>query len=179
MVRAVLAAAPANACAVNSAGWRPARVLLSRAVQSLHRSRVGWPGPGRGPPLRAPLDYIRALSVLLPPGEGPASDDLLSAMADAGERAALLWRHVVGLWQLTGEQWEKWVPRSCPGLGRVLPAVLGRCPSGEEAGRLVARMEDGDRQRLRTFALCLARAPPRALPAGVAWHLLAQFDADD
>lgn len=47
------------------------------------------------------------------------------------------------------------VPTPCPGLAAALPTVLRR--SEEEAALLVGHLLDGERQRLRTAALCLGR----------------------
>ena len=48
------------------------------------------------------------------------------------------------------------MPTPRPGLAAALPAVL--CRSEAEAALLVRRLPVGERQRLRTAALCLARA---------------------
>ena len=70
------------------------------------------------------------------------------------------------------------VPAPCRGLGRVLPAAL-KC-SAAQAAQVARRLPAADAQRLRTFALCLARAQRRtrvALPAEVAGRLAALFDS--
>jgi hypothetical protein len=78
---------------------------------------------------------------------------------------------------LTSEEWAAaWsaVPAPCPGLLRALPAVLAR--STEQAGHLVQHLLPADVQRLRTAALCLARAQKQSgvfLPTPVAWSILA------
>lgn len=75
---------------------------------------------------------------------------------------------------LTPEEWSL-VPSPCPGLGASLPAVLAR--GGVEAALLVARLPPADAQRLRTLALCLARAARQgalpALPTPILSRLLA------
>lgn len=75
---------------------------------------------------------------------------------------------------LTEAEWAL-VPLPCPGLGSALPAVLQR--SEAEAALLVARLPASDKERVHTFALCLARAererqlPP--LPGPLVARLLA------
>jgi hypothetical protein len=71
---------------------------------------------------------------------------------------------------LTEAQWGQ-MASPCAPLAAVLPAVLAR--SRLEARLLVQHLEPGQRQRLRTLALCLARAQqtagaplPPALTAG-------------
>jgi hypothetical protein len=69
------------------------------------------------------------------------------------------------------------VPAPCHGLGRALPTVLAQ--SSAQASRLVKHLPDADAGRLRTGALCLARAQRRArvsLPTPLVWHLLSYFD---
>lgn len=70
-------------------------------------------------------------------------------------------------------QWER-IPRPFPGLGAALPTVLAR-PSAEPA-LLVARLAEGERQRLRGAALCLARSQREAgveLPGPLLGRILA------
>ncbi|PSC70817.1 ankyrin repeat PH and SEC7 domain containing [Micractinium conductrix] len=65
------------------------------------------------------------------------------------------------------------VPAPCPGLGAALLAVLQR--SAAQAARLVAHMPAGDVRRLRTAALCLARAQrahDAPLPQPLVWRVL-------
>ena len=79
---------------------------------------------------------------------------------------------------LTAAQWAR-VPSPCPALAGVLPAVLDRSPI--EARLLVQHLEPGQRQRLRTFGLCLVRAQRRAwvaLPAELTARLLAEAGSE-
>ncbi|KAI3433479.1 hypothetical protein D9Q98_003291 [Chlorella vulgaris] len=82
---------------------------------------------------------------------------------------------------LTCEEWTAaWsaVPAPCPGLMRALPAVLAH--SAEQARHLVQHLPPADVKRLRTAALCLARAQYRRgifLPNPVVWKILALIDA--
>jgi ankyrin repeat protein len=77
---------------------------------------------------------------------------------------------------LTSAEWTAaWsaVPVPCSGLLRALPAVLGH--SAEQAPHLVQHLPPADVQRLRTAALCLARAQKQsgvALPSGIVWQVL-------
>ncbi|KAI3433501.1 hypothetical protein D9Q98_003313 [Chlorella vulgaris] len=77
---------------------------------------------------------------------------------------------------LTSEEWTAaWsaVPASCPGLLRALPAVLAH--STEQARHLVQHLSPADVQRLRTAALCMARAQRQSgvfLPTAVVWQIL-------
>ena len=75
---------------------------------------------------------------------------------------------------LTAAQWGQ-VPAPSAAVVGALPAVLAR--SREEARLLVQQhLDTGQRQRLRTLALCLARAQRRAdvqLPLELTGRLLA------
>ncbi|PRW33315.1 serine threonine- phosphatase 6 regulatory ankyrin repeat subunit B-like [Chlorella sorokiniana] len=71
-------------------------------------------------------------------------------------------------------EWEA-VPYGCPGLAGALPAVLAR--SEAEAGRLVAHLSTGERQRLRVAALCLNRASRRQLPIELISRILVEVVA--
>lgn len=75
---------------------------------------------------------------------------------DATQRAVLpLYALLAARTPLAADEWAL-VPTPCPRLGGALPAVLGRF--AEEASHLVRHLPAADRQRLRTAALCLARA---------------------
>ncbi|KAL4859422.1 Inversin-B [Chlorella vulgaris] len=82
---------------------------------------------------------------------------------------------------LTSEEWTAaWsaVPAPCPGLLRALPAVLAH--STEQARHLVQHLSPADVQRLRTAALCMARAQRQSgvfLPTAVVWQILQQIAA--
>jgi hypothetical protein len=70
------------------------------------------------------------------------------------------------------------MPRHCPGLGLALPAVLAHSPS--LASSLVQHLPATVAQRLRTFALCLARVQRRwgiQIPIVILNYLLSHFDA--
>ena len=66
----------------------------------------------------------------------------------------LIGRLVAARLPLTEEEWAL-VPTPCPGLGRALRAALAK--SDAQAAKVVRRLEPADAERLRTFALCLAR----------------------
>ena len=89
---------------------------------------------------------------------------------------------------LTEAQWAL-IPSPRPGLSHILPAALASSVS--QAGQVVRRLPPPDAQRLRTFALCLARLQrrmpisrrrrpplwPEYLPAAAVQHILSFFDA--
>ena len=89
----------------------------------------------------------------------PEIDGVLRAIQHAGfqdsELQRQLLRALVSRHTLTAQQWER-IPSPCLGIGTALPAVLQR--SEAEAALLLRRMTTSERQRLRTLALCLARA---------------------
>ena len=90
-----------------------------------------------------------------------STDELLAALsASRSTSLALpLYADLAASRPLTDEQWGQ-VPASCAPLARALPAVLAR--SRLEARLLMQRLVADQRQRLRTFALCLAQAQQRA-----------------
>jgi len=149
VIRQLLAADPSTASVKTSFGASP----LSVALANMH------------------LDAARCLLAEGPPM--PASQ-LLRSLQHGGPRVLLLYADVVARQPLTAGEWAL-VPIACPGLGAALPAVLQR--SVEEAALLVWRLRTEYRQRLRTAALCLARAPKQLLvgplPAPLIWHTLA------
>ena len=74
----------------------------------------------------------------------------------------------------------------CPGLGRALPAA--HACSAKQARQVVRRLPLDEAQRLRTFALCVARLQrlaaqqheplwPMELPRDVVSRILSYFDA--
>lgn len=102
-------------------------------------------------------------------GSQPLEEDY----CDSAEVPPSLYLPLVARQPLTFAEWAR-VPAPSPGLGAVLPAVLMR--SKAEAEALVAHLPEADRQRLRTAALCLARAQRRCrvhLPAELAGPQLA------
>ena len=113
--------------------------------------------------------------VLLPAGPAATALESLLAAGPAGQQ--LLPVFVAARMPLSGELWGA-LPVACPGLGRLLPAALAHSP--EQARLLVQHLPAADAQRLRLFALCLARAQRRAgvrLPSEMLAQLLSLFDA--
>ena len=103
---------------------------------------------------------------------GPTSD-LLKALAIDCDKAQPLYADLAASRRMTRWQWRK-LRRVCPPLAAALHAVLERSPA--EARLLVQRLAARQRQRLRTFALCLVRAQRKArasLPAEVTGRILA------
>jgi len=107
---------------------------------------------------------------------------LRRVLSCAREWALPLFAVLVARQPLTPSDWEL-LPLPCPGLGSALPAVLAR--SDFEARMLVAHLPPHERRRLRTLALCLARAQRsgqlpllptslnlRLLALSVSWHHL-------
>ena len=202
LVRQMLAAAPAAAATPDAhgtfplhaaaAGGNPAAVkVLLGAAPAIAEARTGafgvFPSGGGPLPLELALDSaqhhsslgaedraascIEAARLLLPASPLQAA---LAALALAGSGALPLFADLAACRPLSAAQWQR-VPPACPALGSALPAVLQR--SEAEAGLLVHRMKETERCRLRTAALCLARAGRRAgaaLPAAVAGSILAQ-----
>jgi hypothetical protein len=80
---------------------------------------------------------------------------LRRVLSCAHEWAFPLFAVLVARQPLTTGDWSL-VPQPCPGLGSALPAVLAR--SDFEARLLVAHLPPEEQRRLRTCALCLARA---------------------
>ena len=96
----------------------------------------------------------------------------------AGSRASLLplYADVAARLPLTPSDWKRVLPGCCQGLGAALPAVLACSPT--EAAHLVARLPEGDQERLHTAALCLGRAQRTLqldLPPPVLRRLLASI----
>jgi hypothetical protein len=132
----------------------------------------------------ASVDVVRCLLAEAP--RQPASE-LLAAIETAWhpESKPRFYALVAALQPLTAAEWAR-VPTPCAGLGAVLPAVLER--SIAEAGLLVRHLPTGDQARLRTLALCLARAQRRRptrrsprlppLPTPIVWRLLVLSVAD-
>lgn len=70
------------------------------------------------------------------------------------------------------------VPRACQGLGRALPVALQHSP--EQGRQLVARLPRPEAERLRCFALALARLQRQLrtpLPVPLLAKILSLFDA--
>lgn len=104
----------------------------------------------------------------------PPPSSILPALLYAGKWALPLYPVWAARQPLSPADWAR-LPHDLPGLGAALPAVLHR--SEAEAAQLVRHLAPADRQRLRTAALCLARAerqgrlPP--LPTPIVWCILA------
>ena len=101
----------------------------------------------------------------------------LAALAAAGAPAQpFIADCVAAHLPLSDTEWRL-VPAACQGLGRALPAALEH--STAQAAHVVHRLPAADKQRLRTAALCLARAQRVtrvALPGEVAARVMALFD---
>ncbi|KAL4859381.1 Ankyrin repeat [Chlorella vulgaris] len=131
---------------------------------------ANWPGD---PPH---LDAARCFV-----GAGPAAG-VLAALSAVPEALPLFADFFITRSpHLTSEEWTAaWsaVPAPCPGLLRALLAVLAH--STEQAGHLVQHLPPADVQRLRTAALCLARAQKQSglfLPTASVWMILALLGA--
>ncbi len=118
--------------------------------------------------------HLDAARLLLEEAPLQPAAEILAALNKKGSWVLPLYASVVARLPLTPEQWEL-VPAPCPGLGAALPTILQR--SEAEAALLAARLPAADRERMHTFALCLARAererrlPP--LPVPLVTRLLA------
>ena len=146
----LLAAAPETARAPNTRG----RLPLHCWQQALHRQHA---------------NTARCL--------GPAAE-VLQALLRHGQGALPLFPDfVVARLPLSAVEWDL-MPRQCPGLGLALPAALAH--SASQASSLVRHLPAADAQRLRTFALCLARVQRRwdiQVPVAIVDLLLSHFDA--
>ena len=136
-------------------------------------------------PLRLALhSRLTAAAALVRAGRaGAVLEELCSA--DPSGAHQLFPEFVASHVPLTKRQWLS-IPTACPGLGRALPAALAS--SDEQAGQLVCRLPPADSERLRTFALCVARRQrsieqrrerswPLYLPPAVVKRILSFFDA--
>lgn len=96
-----------------------------------------------------------------------------AAADDEDDTPPSLYAPLVARQPLAPAEWAR-VPTPCPGLGVALPAVLGR--SEAEAALLVCHLPAGDRECLRTAALCMKRVERRRrlnLPGEVVRSVLA------
>lgn len=110
-------------------------------------------------------------------GAADAALAALSAANDNHQLDELYADFVMARLPLSEAAWAI-VPLRCPGLGRALPAALAHSP--QQAQQLVRRLSLVHKQRLRTFALCLARMQRQLdvpLPPLVLGQILALFDA--
>ena len=159
VVRLLLEAAPAAALAESKDGL-PLKVALDQAADP-------WDDDFQ--------DYLESARLLLPatPPEYALSALLEASEVEAGEAALPLFADLAACTALSPGQWQR-VPGPCPALAAALPAVLAR--SAAEAALLVGRLPAEVRQRLRTGALCLARAQRKhhaELPAVLLGQVLA------
>ena len=125
-------AAPAAAAAEDLEGSRPLHHALAQSHNEVARCLLAFGD-----------NATELLYALVECGGCPGS--MLPLYADVAARLPL-----------TPDDWELVPAGCCQGLGAALPAVLARSPS--EAAQLVARLTEGEKERLRTAALCLARA---------------------
>ena len=150
--QALLAAAPGAAAVRDSNGDSP----LHAAVR------------GHSPPMAR---------LLLSDPDLYGTADLAAALAECGDAALPLYADLAASRPLTVAQWAI-VPAPCPALVSALPAVVAR--SRAEARLLVQHLTTEQWLRLRTLALCVARAQHRAgvsLPADLIASLLASAAA--
>lgn len=108
---------------------------------------------------------------------GPAAAALAALEASGPLAHDLFADFVAARCPLRKSRWHR-IPHSCPGIGKALPAALAHSP--EQARQVVRRLPAADAERLRTFALCLARLQRRLglpLPPDVCGCMLAAFDA--
>ena len=185
----LLAAAPRTASATDCRGWTPlhacacygsvgvARLLLAAAPGTAAAvDRRGWT------PLHAAVRHGHSAAVRLLLAACPAAAAVQDSAGQTPLQLALssdkgqdtLAEFIIARHQLTEEEWAA-VPAPCPGLARALPAALEQ--SEAQARRLMRHLPPCHVQRLRTFALCLARQQQRVgvpLPPSVLGALLAR-----
>ena len=175
-MRLLLQAAPAAAMVAPAVGWLPLHCAANRGHAAVVRLLV-QAGPaaatattldGQTPLQLALLNgHMAAARALL--GAGPASS-VLTALAAAGDPALPLFPDFLltdGRLPLAAPDWAL-VPSPCPGLGRVLPAVLDCSP--DQAAHLLQRLPAAERARLRTAALCRAAAACQATWPPMCWR---------
>ncbi len=179
--------------ALSNADWTPVHFAAHKGlVPALELMLTARPEAALVPSASGGLPLATALASPFLPG-GPAAARCLLAsgtLPPASKTLAILERHpgraeplygvLAARQSLTAAQWAR-VPSPCRGLADALPAVLQR--STEEAALLMQHLGRSVRERLRTFALCLARAQSRqgtphrprlaTLPTALVWHLLA------
>jgi hypothetical protein len=144
MVELLAAAAPELAHAPDAHGHSPLHLILQ-----------SWYLPLRG--CSAAFCLVRS---------APAAQPALGLILAAGQPAVRLLPLLVARLALTAAEWCL-LPSPCPQLAAALPAVVQR--SAEEAGWLVARLEEQQRARLLAAALCLSAV---GLPRDAASRIL-------
>ena len=157
----LLAAAPEAAEACDDEGLLPLQRLLRHS--GMRRMVILNNSPQR--------TLIQLLAA------GPAAMVLQALLQEGEEAQPFFADFITARPPLSEAEWAL-VPVPCQGLGSALPTALAQ--SSAQASRLVQHLPDANAERLRTFALCLARAQRRAhvsLPTPVVWRLLAHFDA--
>ncbi|KAL4430718.1 hypothetical protein ABPG75_005974 [Micractinium tetrahymenae] len=156
----LLAAHPAAAMAQNEAGEVPLHQFAKDASPGMLSSLLAAAPAAAGVadnrsrlPLQAALrsrpGRTRKARLLLAATEPPAA---VAALAAAGKAAAPLWPEFVSRQPLSAADWQE-VPLPCPSLGAALQVVVA-C-SEQEAGEVVRRLHQADRERLRAGALAL------------------------
>lgn len=169
-------------CQKQKAGLRPrpqhVRSLALLLLQAIDGNVGLWTGNAYhhpAHPFRRAAERVQAARTLLAAGPPQA---VLPVLAAAGRLAEPLFEDAVRMWRLGPDEWAA-VPAPCPILAPALPAVLGRLDL-EGAAEVVRRLDEADRQRLRSFARCLAasqRAAGVVLPQMAMWQALAAFSS--
>eukprot|EP00887_Chlorella_sp_A99_P001717 scaffold8.g1717.t1 len=193
----LLAAASKAASAGDSRGWRPLHVaaenghtavvelLLDAAPETeQHRTNAGRSALylaahcGHLPAARVLVERSAAppaelIANLLTAVDAPRPRGSLATLEQREESVHALIVDLAARRALSPPDWAL-LPTPCPALARALPAVLAR--SLVEAAKLVARLPDKARSRLRALALSLARLQRRLrleLPESVVRRILA------
>ncbi len=160
--RLLIAAAPQTA------------LLRSSGSSSGEQPMFGIWGGGQTPLQLALFLRSDAARPLLADAPLPPPCAVLPALLYAGSWALPLYPTWIARQPLSAADWAR-LPYDVPGLGAALPAALHR--SEAEAAQLVRHLLPADSQRLRTAALCLARAERRGqlppLPTHISWCILA------
>ena len=190
VVRLLLEAAPATALTADVDGWLPLHAAASRGnTEAVRLLLEAAPEAATAEsdhddlPLELALDRaahptraedrahcLETARLLLPAAPPQIA---LPALEEAGTVALALYGDLAACTALSPAQWQR-VPAPCPALGAALPVVLAR--SAAEAALLVGHLPAEVRQRLRTGALCLARAQRECLvelPAVLTGQMLA------
>lgn len=181
-VVAALLAAGADPMATNFNVWTPLHhaafrgrtCVLPLLLAAAPQAALAKDGAARTP-LEAALvcGHMETARSLLELQLRPASEVLCLLVIYDSSLVRPLFATVVERQPLTASEWAL-VPAPCPCLVALLPFVLAR--SASEAALLVGHLLPTCKQRLRSAAMCLARAQEQLetpLPLPIVWRIMA------
>jgi hypothetical protein len=171
-VSLLLEVAPGAALMGNRGSSTPLHLAACYGHERVEQALVAA-APGAATAAKRPCRQLWCTAALRPPATCCWGPRLIRWRHWHCDKARPLYADLAASRRMTRWQWRK-LRRVCPPLAAALPAVLERSPA--EARLLVQRLAARQRQRLRTFALCLVRAQRKArasLPAEVTGRILA------